>query len=254
MELEYLSASRIKMYTNCSAQYYFKYIENLPTQPNSNLIQGSSVHKALEKNYVQKIESEQDLEFEEITSFYCDVFEKGSEEIDWKNEGLEKKKDKGKLKDQGVNMVTCYHENFSPQIKPLEVEKEFILNFKNRGYKFKGFIDVYTKDKVVIDHKTTKTKQIKDNDKMQGIFYCLAKGAEEFTLNYVTKHVNTQCYSHTQKINNSDKKHALFMLDKVASLIEQEVFYPNRDGFLCSRKYCDFWSECEKKYGGSVKE
>ena len=62
----------------------------------------------------------------------------------------------GKIKDDGVRLITTYHEAISPTIQPVHVEREFNLDLEGCDYTLKGFIDLVDQNSVVIDHKTAK--------------------------------------------------------------------------------------------------
>jgi hypothetical protein len=40
----------------------------------------------------------------------------------------------------------------------------------------------------------------------------------------------------------------------VRSGMECGLYFPNRQSMLCSRRYCAFWQQCERDFGGAVKE
>lgn len=248
-----LSASRVKMYLRCPAQFYFRYVQNLIMPSMSFLAQGQTMHQALEVNYVQKIQSNQDLGDEEIKDITADAFEENFIDIDLKIEGLENKR--GEIKDQTIQITKSYHKEFSKDINPIAVEENFEFTLQDRNYAITGVIDVVDSNNVVIDHKTTKTKQTSYGDILQGLIYCLAKDCTVNRFNYVTKQKTPQTFSVETKATDNQLAHAIFMFDKVyKSAIELEIFYPNRSNNMCSRKYCGYWNECEKKFGGRVKD
>ncbi len=36
--------------------------------------------------------------------------------------------------------------------------------------------------------------------------------------------------------------------------MQSGLYFPNRQSLLCSRRQCAFWRECQREFGGSVRE
>ena len=53
--------------------------------------------------------------------------------------------------------------------------------------------------------------------------------------------------------NKEDRQYVLGLMEHVANGVKKEVFIPNRNNMMCSKKFCGYWQECEKKYGGKVR-
>ena len=53
--------------------------------------------------------------------------------------------------------------------------------------------------------------------------------------------------------NDSDIMLANSMVGFVKKGIEKGVFIPNRGSFLCSKRFCGYWKECQSEFGGTVK-
>ena len=57
-----LSPSQVRCFFDCPARWWFKYGLHLPERKNSSLALGLAVHQALEVNFREKIETQEDLE------------------------------------------------------------------------------------------------------------------------------------------------------------------------------------------------
>jgi len=57
-----LSPSQVRCFFDCPARWWFKYGLQLPERKNSSLALGLAVHRALEVNFREKIETREDLE------------------------------------------------------------------------------------------------------------------------------------------------------------------------------------------------
>ena len=57
-----LSPSQVRCFFDCPARWWFKYGLQLPERKNSSLALGLAVHQALEVNFREKLETQEDLE------------------------------------------------------------------------------------------------------------------------------------------------------------------------------------------------
>ena len=57
-----LSPSQFRCFLDCPARWWFKYRLQLPERKNSSLALGLAVHQALEVNFREKLETQEDLE------------------------------------------------------------------------------------------------------------------------------------------------------------------------------------------------
>ncbi len=251
------SPSQINQYLRCNAQWYFRYVEGLKKPPASALVQGSSFHDALDVNFSQKVETKKDLEIDVVQDAAAEAFEKRAPEIEWdsdeKSEGIEKVK--GRMKDETVGLVTVYHKDLSPKINPIASEKEFILE-TDQDYSIKGVIDLIDMNGTIIDHKTTgrTPSEISADHALQGIIYCIANETSRYAFNYAVKNKTPKTVSLEAKAEMTDKEYVLEVVGRMDHAIKSGVFLPNRNSFMCSKRSCGFWQECESKYKGRVKD
>jgi len=151
----HLSVTQLKMYLGCPLQYKFRYVDNLKIPPPSEITLGKSIHLTLEENYRQKIKTRKDLPLEQIKDLFSDAWERRV-----KDTLFEEDEKPGKVKDDGIRLVTSYHKIIAPKIQPVYVEKEFSLNLED--YTLKGFIDLVDDRNFIVDHKTTKRSMRED--------------------------------------------------------------------------------------------
>ncbi len=57
-----LSPSQVRCFLDCPARWWFKYGLQLPERKNSSLALGLAAHQALEVNFREKVETQEDLE------------------------------------------------------------------------------------------------------------------------------------------------------------------------------------------------
>jgi len=250
----YLRPTGINTFLDCSAKYLFQEIERVETPNKSYLAFGSSIHKTLEANFAQKIETKTDLPIDEAKEIFSDVFEDEFRKVDRMD--LEEEKP-GTMKDQGVKLIQKYQEEIAPRIIPVAVEQRIKVTFKGYDYGLAGTIDLYDADSVIIDHKTTSKKingTIPEGYKRQLSAYTILEEATGRKVSGARIDYFKRDSSEIRHIAVPiDKEHFLSMFQSIGDAIKKGVFIPNRNSFLCSKRYCKFYAECEKKFGGTVK-
>lgn len=260
------SASQINMYLGCPAQYEFRYLDGLKKPPTSSMAQGRAYHTGIATNYEQKIASHEDLPVADVQDAYATALDAEAVEIDWfkdeKSKGIDTVK--GDLKDTGVQMIEVYQADMAPKIQPAEVEAKVSIEFDNVPYTFVGYIDLLDDKKLLHDHKLTKKTPSKDakteqyivapRDMIQGAIYLMARPeATGITFDYSVTLKTPKIVQVPADITKKDTSFVLGLTALLDDAIHKGVFYPNRNHFMCSRRQCGYWSECEKRHGGRVK-
>ena len=160
---DHISVTQLKMYLRCPLQYKFRYIDGLKIPPPSTITLGKTIHQTLEENFSQKIKTQKDLPLEYLKDYFSDIWD-----IEAKETQFEEGEKPGKVKDEGINLISVYHKTHSPQIIPISVEEEFELEFENSPLKLKGYIDLIDKNHTIIDHKI-KTRSMNKQDAEQDL-------------------------------------------------------------------------------------
>jgi RecB family exonuclease len=237
-------------------QYFFRYIEKVPSQKNLALAFGSAVHLTLQKNYSQKMQTKRDLPIDEIKDSFSDNYDTETADVSRK-EIIDANTSEGSVKDNGIHLIKLYHQQISPRIQPTAVEQKLEASFKNFPTKLNGIVDLADVNGVVIDHKTTtRRQQMPEKYKIQvGIYKVLkqARGDQisDCRIDWLIRKANPEIV-HVEVI--PDVNFALRMFQMVCAGIEKEVFIPNRDSMLCTRRFCAYWPQCQAKVGGTVKD
>jgi hypothetical protein len=252
----YLSSTRMNMFTRCSMQYYFRYCEGLIAPPSGAMSLGSSFHAGIEYNYVQKLYTQQDLNIGEILDAYSTDFDHRKHETAW-HEGEKP----GMFKDQGVGLLQEYHHFISPMVQPASVEMEFEIPFDNKPWTFMGRVDLVDVADTLIEAKTIgRTPGRPEPDHMRQVESYTAglrsTGAKESSarIDYAVKNKKPKIVSHSFQVADTQIGFFLSQVSRVAHMIENEMFLPNRGQRLCSHRFCGFASRCEQLCGGIVPE
>lgn len=255
--MEAIRVSSLNSFLDCSAKFNFQYIEKIPAPGRIALAFGTSIHAALKKNYADKIFSRKDLSLEEITSEFSDNYDAEIKTVDFCDPEEEPI---SFIKDAGIELLTKYQKDISPRIQPITVEQKISLTFDGMPFKLSGTLDLIDEDNILIDHKTTRKvfKQVPAGYIRQISGYKFLAASIKIKIN----NARIDMLTAKSAVTNTNIRHLHIETDEkeflntfivVSDAINKGVFYPNRNSFLCNKKYCPFWNECEKKYGGKVK-
>lgn len=263
-ELGHLSQSSLNMFLRCPAQFMFRYILGIKIQPSASMVLGSTVDSSLDFNYKFKIENKEDRKMDEVLDFFGDAWEKSKGEIEVK-EGEQL----GEFKDNGVKVVGLYQTEVSPNLMPVVSQKEVQLNLEGVAVPIVGYIDVIDDQTNVIDNKVRAKSPVRDKDtglylptegeKLQISIYengLLSEGIVPKSLR-----IDTMVTTKTPKIVSAEVPTTvaeLVYIEKLVKLViksvEHEIFVPNRQSMMCSRRNCGFCELCEREFGGNVKK
>ena len=252
---DHFSQSQLNMGLRCLKQYEFRYMKGLIIPPSGALILGKSWHGAMEKNYKQKIESDEDLKISDMKDIFSEKFDeaKETEEVDWQDEKP------GAIKDQGISITEIHHKEIAPKVKPKLVEHRFEMPF-TEDHTLVGYIDLIEKDGQIVDHKSSKISP-NDGDVSKSIqltAYSMAyrhefkKKEPNLRLDVVVKNKTPKT---VQKVTTRDQS-SFDILREIGVGLESNIkagnFPPNPTSYLCSEKWCGFWDLCMGKKEKSI--
>lgn len=247
---EVLSVSQAKCFLTCPARWYFKYLIGLPDPPTASLGLGTAVHSALGYNFVQKIDSKQDLDIRAVVERFAIAWREQAQIVEFRED-----EDTGALADTGAAMVVAYMGQLAPTVQPAFVELPVAGAIG--GVQVRGFVDVVDIEGRVIDLKTSAKKPagISPDYRLQLTTYDLLtpQSRGRVALHTMTKQKTVQVIEQSAEIGPADVKFAETLYPMVQDSIRDGIYYPRRDNnYLCSRKNCPFWRACEKEFGGEV--
>jgi len=263
----YLRPSEINIYLdNCQAQYFFAAVEKVKVPNKLPLALGTATHRAFQKNFSEKVHTLKDLPVTDVMDAFSDAFE---DELSSVDETDLKDTDKGKIKDNGLGLIKKYQKEVSPRIVPIAVEQRIRTTFSDPDnpeeiykYGLTGQIDITDVNNIIVDHKTTSNpktfkKDVNESYKKQvgGAYVILKESLGEEVKGVRVDMLKIDDVPGIRHINiDIDREHFLKMFFEASNGIDKGVFIPNRKSFLCTKRWCKFWNECEKRYGGIVKE
>jgi len=258
-----LSPSAATTYTNCGAKYYFGRVLKLPDPPTGALVMGNAVHAAIGENFRQKIETKRDLPTAGVQAIYLEAWEqlvagtapnrssRPSLPAEFRDDENPKE-----LRDEGLALTLKYLDEACPSIEPAAVELP--VAGRIAGVMVRGYIDLLEVNGRVRDLKTAKRTptDVSANYRFQVSTYTQLTpyASGDACVDTLVK-LKTPKLVHLEfKANEADKAETQAMYPLVQQSIRAGVFLPNRQNYMCSRKYCGHWRQCEKNFGGKVSE
>lgn len=254
MKIRSLSPSMVITHGICARRFYYSEVARLPYLPNPDLAFGAAFHEMARETHFQKINTGRDLPIPLMQCFFVEDLE--YRDVDWSTKTL------SETKDEGVISVKSYMQKIAPSIQPAHVEHAWTMEVKNRDWVISGKTDVIDCANDVNELKTTgkRVNTPKPDHVFQTGVYVAAWRAQtglqdvQGRLDYALRGKDEVC-SLPVNYNGDLSKSVLDRFLNAAYWIEREIWPPNRHGtYLCSRKYCNHWNECEKDCGGRVKD
>jgi hypothetical protein len=189
LPLPHVSASSLGTYLRCPEQYRQRYLLGRKEPPNVKLLWGRADHRALEHNWQQKIDSHEDLPVKEVEEAFAVSLDEAVDESGGESEVQWDETKPGDVKDAGVRLVRCYHEQVSPSVQPVQVERKFELLLPGMGVPIVGYIDLETVGPIV-ERKTAARKftTVPGRYALQaGIYQLAARRSIDFHVSTKTK-------------------------------------------------------------------
>jgi hypothetical protein len=246
-----LSPTQVRAFLDCSARWWFKYGLNLPEPKTGNLALGIAVHQAFEANFREKLETKEDLPIPGVTAIFKRAWALVCAETEFRDD--ENPQDIGQL---GEMLVAKYMDEAAPAIEPAAVE----LDVEGRigGVKIVGKVDLIDTEGRVVDVKTSARRPTgiaPDYAFQLATYRRLAPGSTgEARLSTLVKTKTIQLIQQSYRVGEADLKSTEVLYPLVQEGIRNELYFPNRQSTLCSRRNCAFWRQCEREFGGMVEE
>ena len=276
----YYSNSSLDSYRRCQKYFDYKYIQKLPTHQGLAMIEGSSVHKAVEDILRPKVGNPtgQLGSVEEAIQAFRDTFENRIADertvlSDEDKAGL------GKTVDLNVELIKKFHKELAPVMVPVAVEKMFIVKVPIKGtlgfMPVMGFIDfiemTFDHGKFIWDFKTGKHPKkaidIKTNNQLT--LYSMAENIPWVGFINLKKGTQGKPGGISDKTGKQLKGKAgiLTLIEKVVGeeshktvtdyeRITEDIsacvrsinagFFDRtgRGSYLCNKTYCPFYDKC----------
>ncbi|MDF1813141.1 MAG: PD-(D/E)XK nuclease family protein [Verrucomicrobiales bacterium] len=256
--LQYISASRLKCWQECSLKWYFRYIEQIPTVTSPALLVGKVVHEVLQFWNLSRWRG-RDSSVKRMQQVFEACWAQLCEESDMHWEPLEKE---GKEKTKAWSILEFYFQNtpIPEDEKPEAVEVRVERDLDAHGLPpLLGIIDLVRDGGRIVDFKTTaqtpKHSMVRHTNEIQmgiyGLLYREATGHTEsgFEIHSMVKTKQPKLVITTMEPLFPDQTRKLVrLMESYVRGVVAEEFLPS-PGMHC--QWCDYFRQCRAWKGGS---
>lgn len=257
--LECLSASRLKCFQTCRLQFYFRYVEKIPTVTCPALITGQVVHRVLQAwNLARWRGEDASVERSQLVFEACWGEECIRQEIVWELPDQEPKE-----KAKAWSVLECYLRQTPIPLeeKPEAVEVLVERDLQAHGLPpLKGIIDLVRQGGRIVDFKTTARApdpvQAAHLNEVQlgcyALLYREATGHPEsgFELHHLVKTKEPRLVvTPLAPLDPGQARRLLRIMESCVDGVLAEDYVPS-PGLHCS--YCDYLAECRAWKGGAA--
>lgn len=249
--LEYFSASRLKCFQTCRLQFYFRYVERIPTATSPALYVGQVVHQVLQEWNLARWRRE-DASVEAMQQVFETSWTEGREgqEMVWAKPDLEAKE---KAKAWSILDHYIQHTPIPIDEKPEAVEVVVDRDLLAHGLPpLKGVIDLVREGGRIVDFKTTaRTPDVIQAEHLNSVqlgcyalLYREATGHPEsgFELHHLVKTKAPKLVvTQMGPLEPDQVRRLIRIMESYVSGVIAEDFVPS-PGQHCS--YCDYLTEC----------
>jgi CRISPR/Cas system-associated exonuclease Cas4 (RecB family) len=248
---ELLSPSQLCTFLNCPAKWYFHYLVGLAEPATGALALGKAFHATLATNFRQKMSTGQDMGAAEVREAFAKEWELGLETVE-----LRQDEDAAELATTGQALATTYVSEAAPPVMPRAVEQS--VEGEIAGVKVRGIVDLIDVEGRVLDFKTASKRPhgiLPDHRLQLATYAMITPGASgSCRLDSVTKTKTIQLIQQSYEVGTEDRRLAERLYPMVQDSIRDGIYPPHRSSPLCSRRYCGYWRQCEREFGGHVSE
>ena len=248
---ERLSPSQVNTFLSCPARWYFRYALGLAEPPTGTLALGTAFHSALASNFRQKVQTKQDLPAQELEASFGEAFAVAAEDAEFRED-----QEPAALIETGRALVRRYMADAAVWIEPQAVELpvEGVI----AGVRVQGIVDLLDIEGRIIDFKTSARGPagITPEYRLQFTTYLMiTPGADgSCRLDTITKSKTVELVQQTCEIGPEEPRYAETLYPMVQEAMRDGIYPPRRSSPVCSRRYCGYWRECEREFGGRVDE
>ena len=245
-----LSPSQVRCFFECPARWWFKYGLQLPERKNSSLALGLAVHQALEVNFREKLETQEDLETTGVVIVFREAW---MEQVPQTEFALDESQ--GDLRRVGERLVTKYMDQVAPTVEPAAVELD--VQGEIAGVAVRGRVDVLDVEGRLIDFKTASRRPScvsPDYAFQLATYRQITPGASgAVRIDSLVKTQTVQIVQQAYTVEEPDIRATQVLYPMAQKAMGSGMYCPNRQSMLCSQKHCSFWKHCEEEFGGRVR-
>ncbi len=245
-----LSPSQVRTFLDCQARWWFKYGLQLPERKTSSLALGLAIHRALELNFREKLETREDLDTAGVVMIFRDAWMEQAGQTEFSPD--ESQQD---IRRAGERLVAKYMDEVAPKVEPAAVELD--VQGEIAGVRVRGRVDLLDVEGRLIDIKTASRRPSwvsPDYAFQLATYRQITPGASgEARIDCLVKTNTPQIVQQSYSVGEADLQATRVLFPLVREAMGSGTYCPNRQSILCSQKHCGFWKECQQEYGGRVR-
>ena len=207
------------------------------------------MHRALEINFRQKLESKHDFETAGMMTIFRDCWQEQVGQTVFRED-----ENPRILEKLGEQLIARYMDQVAPMIQPAAVELD--VQGMIAGVPVRGRIDLMDVEGRLVDIKTASRRPSCvpwDYAFQLATYRQVTPGASgEARLDTLVKTNSVQLVQQSYQVGESDLRATQVLYPFIQESIRTGLYLPNRDSMMCSRRHCAFWENCQKEYGGTV--
>jgi hypothetical protein len=147
-------------------------------------------------------------------------------------------------------------EEIAPFVQP--AASELFVAGEIGGVRVQGIIDVVDEDHRILDLKTRTRRPpgISFSDVFQVATYRQLLPTTDgcVHIDSLIKTKAVQVVRQTLELTPEDLQITVVLYPLVREAMQKNAFLPNRVSLSCSRRHCAFWRQCEREFGGHVRD
>ncbi len=244
-----LSPSQVRCFLDCPARWWFKYGLQLPERKSSSLALGLAVHKAIEVNFREKLETQEDLETTGVVMVFREAWMEQVPQTEFTSD-----ESQGDLRRLGERMVAKYMDEVAPTVEPASVELDVYGSIS--GVAVRGRVDVIDVEGRLIDLKTASRRPSfvsPDYAFQLATYQQITPGASgDVRIDSLVKTQTIQIVQQAYTVDEADIRATEILYPMAKRAMGTGMYCPNRQSLLCSQKHCGFSKHCEREFGGRV--
>jgi RecB family exonuclease len=235
----------------CPAKWYFRYLIGLSEPTTGALALGKAFHGTLAQNFRQKLSTGRDMEATEQREVFAEEWALAIADA-----AVREYEDVDELAATGQILAATYVTEAAGPLQPHAVEQT--VKGEIAGIKVRGIVDLVDTDGRVLDFKTASKRPngLSAEHSLQLTTYAMiTPGASGLCrLDTVTKTKTVQVIQQSYQVGAEDRRFAETLYPMVQDSIRDGIYPPHRSNPMCFRRYCGYWRECEREFGGRVAE
>ena len=245
---EVLSPSQASTFLSCSAKWFFRYVMGLNDPAGGGAVRGKAVHAVI-AHYLWAQADGVAIEPAGVADAYDQAWDANAEGAEFLPTD-----DVEALKTSGLRLAAKYIAEAAPAIKPAAIELP--VTGVIGGVNVRGYVDIVDVSGKIIDIKTASRKSSSisaDHAFQLATYAALTPGASgEARIDQLVSTKETQLV----QLDHTPGEAGQRLVERIYPLVAEGIaagrYWPNRSSTLCSRRYCSFWSECQREFGGTV--